>query len=124
MSSMDEKTKILYIDDEDINLQLFEINFSDKYHVMIADNGFAGLEILDENPDVLTVISDMKMPGMNGIEFIKKAKEKFPQKHFYIITGFDSSPEICEAIESQLILKQFRKPYDKNEIERALNEMY
>ena len=75
---MKGRVKILYVDDEIINLQLFEINFSKNYNVIIADNGFSGLEILENNPDISVVISDMKMPNMNGLEFIKKAKSSNP----------------------------------------------
>ena len=117
------RIKILYVDDEPINLQLFEINFSDNYQVLIADNGFSGLDVLDKNPDILIVISDMKMPNMNGLEFITKAKNNFPDKRFYLLTGFEITEEIKAALETGLILKYFRKPYSKNEIERAIKEV-
>lgn len=120
---MEEKVKILYVDDESINLQLFEINFSENYTVFIAENGFTGLEILDKNTDISVVISDMKMPKMNGLEFIKQAREKFPQKRFYMITGFDMTEEIREALDKGLIIKCFRKPYNKAEIDRAIKEV-
>ena len=62
----DNKT-ILYVDDEDVNLMLFELNFKKKFNVLTALNGEKGLEILKDNNNVEVVISDMKMPGMNGI---------------------------------------------------------
>lgn len=115
--------KILYVDDEQINLKLFEINFSEKYDVLIADNGIKGLEMLEDNPDVLVVISDMKMPKMNGLEFIKKAKEKYLDIKFYILTGFEITDEIQNALNNGLIIKYFRKPFDLNEIESSINEV-
>jgi two-component system, response regulator, stage 0 sporulation protein F len=119
---MNERHKILYVDDEIINLQLFEINFSKKYEVLTAEDGIKGLEVLTNNPDVLVVVSDMKMPNMNGIEFIKQAKERHPTIKFYILTGFEITQEIQEAIKLKLILKYFRKPFNMKEIDYAITE--
>jgi len=116
------RKKILYVDDEPINLQLFEINFSKKYTVCTAIDGFSGLKMLDENPDILAVISDMKMPGMNGIEFIEKSNEKYPEKKYFILTGYEITEVISGAIETGLIIKCFSKPFNLEEIERELKE--
>ena len=120
---MSEKTKILYVDDESINLQLFEINFRKKYQVVTALDGIKGLEILEANPEILIVVSDMRMPKMNGIEFIKRAKEKYPDKRFFILTGFEITEEIQSALQSGLILRYFKKPFNIKEIDLALAEV-
>ena len=117
-----KKVKILYVDDETINLQLFEINFSDKYVVFTVESGMEGIDILDKNPDIKIIISDMKMPNMNGIEFIKEAKKKYPEKKYFILTGFEITDEIQDALNSKLILKYFRKPFNINEIEKTIKE--
>ena len=116
--------KILYVDDELTNLLLFEANFSDKYTVVIAESGFKGLEIMENHPDISIIISDMKMPVMNGLEFIKKAKEKYPNTRFYILTGFEITPEIQNALDSGLILKYFCKPFDVNDIESTIENEF
>ena len=116
------KVKILYVDDEEINLLLFKANFNKKYEVIIAKNGFSGLEVLENNPDILIVFSDMKMPNMNGIEFITLAKSKYPDKIFYILTGFEITEEIQKALDTGLILKYFSKPFDMKEILSSINE--
>lgn len=116
------KTKILYVDDEPINLQLFKINFDKKYEVFVADDGFQGLELLNNELDILVVISDMKMPKMNGVEFIKKAKEQFPDKKFYILTGYEINSEIQDALNSGLILRYFSKPFNIKEIEKTISD--
>ena len=115
--------KILYVDDEFINLQLFEINLSRKYCVYTACDGLVALDILEKNPDIKVVISDMRMPIMTGIEFIKKAKTKFKTIKYYILTGFDITQEIEEAINSGLIVKYFRKPFNLDEIDGEINKI-
>jgi two-component system, response regulator, stage 0 sporulation protein F len=119
---MDEKTTLLYVDDEELNLKLFEINFRKKFNVLTADCGEDGLDLLKLNPQTLIVISDMKMPGMNGIEFIKLAKKDFPHIRFFILTGFDITEEIADALNERLIHKYFRKPFDMKEIEESIME--
>lgn len=119
---MKDKSKVLYVDDEPINILLFELNFKKKYTVLTAPDGFKGLEVLDNNTDTLVIITDMKMPGMNGLEFVKKAKEKFPEKKFYILTGFDITDEIKEAIESGLIVEYFSKPFQVDKMERIIED--
>ncbi len=84
-----KQAKLLYVDDEIINLQILEINFKEKYQVFTAQNALDGLEIINENPDISVVISDMRMPLISGIEFIKMARAKYPKISYYILTGFD-----------------------------------
>ena len=119
---MNEKHKILYVDDELTNLLLFELNFKKSYEVLTADTGIKGLEILNNNHDVIVVVSDMKMPVMNGMEFIKLAKKKHPDIKFYILTGFEITEEIQEAITLKWIVKYFRKPFNRNEMDNAITE--
>jgi CheY-like chemotaxis protein len=112
--------KVLYVDDEAINVMLFKANFKKTFMVITGMSGFEGLELLAQHPDVRVVISDMKMPGMNGIEFIKKAKSKYPHLIFYILTGFDITPEIEDALASGLIAEYYSKPFNVRELEGAI----
>lgn len=118
-----EKAKILYVDDEQINLEIFKLNFSKKYEVHTALNGNEGLEILNETPEILVVVSDMRMPQMNGIEFILKAQDKFPSIKYFILTGFDLTDEIEGALDTGLIKAYFRKPFNINEIDTEINKV-
>jgi two-component system, response regulator, stage 0 sporulation protein F len=119
---MDKQYKLLYVDDEPLNLKLFSINFNKLYIVLTADSGLEGLSLLANHPDIYVVISDMKMPGMNGIEFIRIAKKEFPEVHFYILTGYDISDEIDTALQEGLINKYFRKPFNMREIDSSIRE--
>ena len=117
------RNKILYIDDEVINVQLFKYNFSRKYEVITGLNGEDGLNCLDKFPEIKMVISDMRMPGMNGLEFITRAQEKYKDKTYFIITGYDINEEIKQAIETGLIRNYFKKPFNIKEIEIAIDEI-
>jgi two-component system response regulator (stage 0 sporulation protein F) len=117
---MNDTITLLYVDDEPLNLQLFAYNFKSMFDVRTAESGDAGLEMLRKEPSVSIVISDMKMPGMNGIEFIKKAKELSPNIICFILTGFDITDEILFALQEELIHQYFRKPFSMKEVEKAI----
>jgi two-component system, response regulator, stage 0 sporulation protein F len=119
---MNKKITVLYVDDEPINLELFEIIFEEKFQVLTAESGLDGLIILRSNPEISVVISDMKMPGMNGIEFIRIARQEFPYILFFILTGFEITNEIADALNEKLIDRYFRKPFDMDEIEEAIDK--
>ena len=119
---MGNNIKILYVDDEDLNLRVFYHSFKRKYTVITAYSGEEGLKILDDDDDIQVVISDMKMPEMNGIEFIKLASQKFKDIVYYILTGFEITPEIKEALENKIIFQYFKKPFNGEAIEKSIQE--
>lgn len=110
------KPKILYVDDEPLNLLLFKANLSSQYDVYTAPDGPSGLETLKCNLDINVVLTDMKMPQMSGIEFVRQATDIAPKNTFYIVSGFDVNAEIQEALDQGLIRKHFGKPFNINEI--------
>lgn len=113
---------ILYVDDEPINLTVFELNFKRKYKIVTAESGHEGLKKLDDNNEIIIVISDMRMPEMDGLEFINIAKTKYKHVGYFILTGFEITQEISLALSENLIHKYFKKPFDNNEIENAIEE--
>ena len=107
---------------EFINLELFEINLQNKFNVLTAESGMAGLELLTENPDIKVIISDMKMPIMNGIEFLKRVRGRNPNISCFILTGYGLTTDIEESIKDGLIIDCLRKPFEMNKIESVINE--
>lgn len=118
------KINLLYVDDEPINLELFRLTFKLHFNVIMAESGVVGLEKMDSHPEINIVISDMKMPGMDGLEFISTAKTKYDKIPYFILTGYEITDEISDALKNKMINKYFQKPFDKNqlleEIESAL----
>ena len=119
---MIKKPIILYVDDEEINLMLFKINMAANFNVLTAISGKKALIIIKETSNICVVISDMKMPEMNGLEFIKIAKEKNPNIHYFILTGFHINNEIEKALNEKLIIKYFSKPLNINDITTTINQ--
>jgi len=119
-----KKTSLLYVDDEKINLILFEklFNDNDKINIITANSGIDALNILNQHPEIKLIFSDMKMPKMNGIEFIKQAKTSYTNKYYYIITGYNLNKEIEEALTTGLIANYYRKPFDIKLIKETIND--
>lgn len=112
--------KILYVDDEQINLELFKINFRNDYDVRIANSALKGLEILNSE-DINVVISDLKMPQMNGLEFIEKIKTESPSKVCILLTAFMESDVMLKAINNELIFRYIMKPWRKEELKQIID---
>lgn len=112
---------ILYVDDEKDNLFVFQANFRRKFEVHTSSSPLDALDQLALNyQDIQVVISDMRMPHMNGLSFIKKAKEQYSHIAYFLLTGYGYNEEIQEALSSQLIDHCFTKPFDVSEIEKAI----
>lgn len=122
---MNEKKAItvLYVDDEEINLYIFKNSFSHKYSVITASSGEEGLaKLSDHQNDIIVVISDMRMPQMNGVEFITEARKIHDHIFYFILTGFEYSNEIKSAIENKIVQKFFTKPFDIEEISQTIED--
>ncbi|MFZ9980443.1 MAG: response regulator [Cyclobacteriaceae bacterium] len=123
---MKTDVRVLYVDDEQINTFIFERMLNDYFGVITVNTGEAGLEVLRKEPGTIhAVVSDMRMPGMDGLTFIKKAKEEFPALPFFLMTAFADQSEIAEAIEKKLITGCLQKPIEPDiisvEILRNIN---
>ena len=95
---MKKKTKILVVDDEAIVRESLRDWLSDVGHqVFIAEDGPHALEIIEEEK-LGIVIADLVMPGMDGIELLKKAKEISPSIEVIIITAYGSIPTAIAAM--------------------------
>ncbi len=117
------KPTILFVDDEVINLFVLKKRFEGDYEVLTAESGEDALEVISKNKEALNaVISDLRMPGIDGLELIGQVKPTLPNIPFFLLTGYDYSPEINEALESGLITSTFKKPFDYNTINRKLQE--
>ena len=94
-----QNTKILLIDDEVDIVRVLSMSLrSDGYDVVTAYSGEEGLEVFDrESPNV--VLTDIKMPGMDGLEVLKKVKALDPESEVIIITGHGDIDSAIEALQ-------------------------
>ncbi|MCG8529528.1 MAG: response regulator [Desulfovibrionales bacterium] len=90
--------KILVIDDEQPTLTMFELLLSTLGHeVLLANSGETGLDVFREHKPPL-VLTDIKMPGMNGIEVLGRLKEEEPDVEVVVITGHGDMDVAIKAL--------------------------
>ena len=114
--------RILYVDDEVINLELLQLTFMNDYEVLTAKSAKEGLRLLELHPDIHVVISDLKMPVMNGLDFIKVVKQKDPARVCMLLTGFMESEVMLEGFNKELIFRYLMKPWEKNHLDETIQE--
>lgn len=115
--------KILYIDDESINLRLFQISFKKFYDITTAESGEEGLEILKENKfDV--IVSDQRMPGMSGTEFMAAAKEYKSDSKFILLTGYTDIEALEKAVNKVGLWQFIKKPWEPSNFKIIIDNAF
>ncbi|WP_304508895.1 HDOD domain-containing protein [Anaerotignum sp.] len=116
--------KILLVDDEIPILKALERAFFDTdYDIYTAQSGEQALGIL-ENTEVNLVISDMKMPFMDGYELLSKIKEKYPQTIRIILSGYTEEKTIIKAIIKNIAKVYFFKPWNNEELIHCVEQLF
>ncbi|MEC2075992.1 response regulator [Metabacillus fastidiosus] len=115
------KEKILIVDDQyGIRILLNEVFQKEGYETHQAANGIQALEIVEKNvPDL--VLLDMKIPGMDGIEILKRMKVIDKDIRVIIMTAYGELDMIQEAKDLGA-LTHFAKPFDIDEIRGAVRK--
>ncbi|MES2503428.1 MAG: response regulator [Myxococcota bacterium] len=114
---------IMVVDDDDLLRELVANEFETKgYKVHLAGNGIEALKILEENPDISIILSDVRMPKMDGIELLKNVKAKDPKTPVFIfISGYsDYEPSEINAMGADRV---FDKPFNINKIFEAVSKL-
>jgi response regulator RpfG family c-di-GMP phosphodiesterase len=113
------KYKILIVDDEPANLRLLDRLFRRDYQIVSAESGSEGLELLKQH-DIALIISDQRMPGMSGTEFLMYASQIRPQTVRIILTGYTDVNALVEAINSGIIYKYVTKPWLNEDLKQTV----
>ncbi|MFX3624409.1 MAG: response regulator [Ectobacillus sp.] len=113
--------KILIVDDQyRIRILLNEVFQKEGYKTYQAANGFQAIDIVKKDkPDL--VILDMKIPGMDGIEILKRLKEIEPDIKVILMTAYGELDMIQEAKDLGALM-HFAKPFDIDEMRKAVRQ--
>jgi response regulator RpfG family c-di-GMP phosphodiesterase len=119
---MKDLPRVLYVDDEAINLELLQLTFKNELDVLTALSAREGLDILTQNPEIHVIISDLKMPEMNGLEFIKEVKSRDESKICMLLTAYLESEIMLEGFNKELIFRYLMKPWNKDGLYETIQE--
>lgn len=113
--------RILCVDDEPAILQAFQRNFRKKFEIEVAESGDDALALLREGGEQFAVIvSDLKMPGMDGIEFLKRARSISPESVRMMLTGNADMNVAIEAVNQGNVFQFLTKPCSMDLMATAL----
>ena len=119
LKNIDKNIKILYVEDDEIareNGVEYLQNFFEQIYE--ASDAIKALQLYEKyQPDI--IITDIQMPKLNGLEFVKKIRQKDKKTQIIIITAFCDRDYLLKAIELQLV-KYLVKPVKEKEFEEAL----
>ncbi|WP_293150474.1 MULTISPECIES: SpoIIE family protein phosphatase [unclassified Microcoleus] len=116
------KLKLMVVDDEPDNLDLLYRTFRRDFQVYKADSALSALEVLDEQGEMAVIISDQRMPEMNGTEFLGKTVERFPDTIRILLTGYTDVEDLVEAINAGQVFKYITKPWNPEELKSVINQ--
>jgi two-component system, NtrC family, response regulator HupR/HoxA len=107
------RLRLLIIDDEENILESLTEVLGDTFEILTAHSADEAREVFDrENPELL--LSDQRMPGMTGIDFLKEIQEREPGSIRMLITGYSDIDTVIEAVNHQVLYRYVTKPW-KNE---------
>lgn len=114
---MNEQVRILFVDDEENVLKALKRLFMDEdYEILTANTGPAGLAILEKAPEVQVIISDYRMPEMNGVEFLQQVHKRWPETVRIVLSGFADTASVVSAINEGQIYKFIPKPWNDDDL--------
>jgi signal transduction histidine kinase len=115
--------RVLYIDDEENNLQAFRASFRRQYEIYTAISADEGLLIL-QNLDIHVIIADQKMPNTTGVEFFKSIIDTYPDPVRILLTGYTDIEALADAINHGDIYRYITKPWNDLELHNSIKNAY
>ena len=115
------KFDVLVVDDEEDNLDAFRFSFRRSFTLHYAIGGQAALERL-RTLDAAVIVSDQRMPGMNGIELLERAKQIRPDAVGILLTAYADLDVLIHAVNSGAVDRYIQKPWDSKELSIVLRQ--
>jgi serine phosphatase RsbU (regulator of sigma subunit)/FixJ family two-component response regulator len=123
MSQANRKNlKLMVVDDEPDNLDLLYRTFRREYRVYRADGALSALETLEREGEMALIISDQRMPIMNGTELLSKTVDRFPETIRILLTGYTDVEDLVDAINSGHVFKYITKPWNPEELKSTVQQ--
>jgi response regulator RpfG family c-di-GMP phosphodiesterase len=115
-----KRPRVLCVDDDPGVLEGLELSLSRQFEVITAVGGEAAVAILKQTRDLHVLISDMRMPGMSGIEVLAKAHELQPDATRVLLTGYADMDSAIAAINQGHIFRFLNKPCKREDLIEAV----
>jgi DNA-binding NtrC family response regulator len=115
--------RVLYLDDDQGNLDSFKANFRQEFEVFTATNPVEAYNLIDSER-IQIVITDHNMPSMSGVEFLESISKDFPYVQRILLTGFTDLVPVVEAVNKGKVFRILTKPFNMKEIAKMVSEAW
>ena len=112
---------VLFVDDEEPNLVVFEAVCGDDFPVLTASSAADGLALMKEH-EIGVVLTDQRMPGMTGIELLEKVETEYPDTIRLLITAYSDLQAAEDAINRGHVRRYMRKPWEPEVLRAELRD--
>lgn len=114
---------VLYVDDDALNLRVFEANFGRRLPTILCGSPTQALELLEQRrSEIGVVLSDQRMPGMSGVELLEQARTLAPEARRMLVTAYADMQAVVDAVNRGQVTRYFVKPWDRADLLAALEE--
>ncbi|MDH3351542.1 MAG: response regulator [Gammaproteobacteria bacterium] len=114
--------KVLFVDDEPNVLQSIRRGLRKQFDVHVAEGGEAALQLLHGEHNFAVIVSDMRMPGMNGVELLSRVKQLWPDTVRMMLTGNADQETAVDAVNHGDIFRFLNKPCENTALSEAVKE--
>lgn len=120
MCAIDAEYTILLVDDEENILRSLKRQLVDmEYRLLTVSSAARGLEVL-ASQEVSVIISDQRMPGISGTDFLTIARERYPDTVRILLTAYSDMQDTIDAVNKGGIYKFIHKPWDDHELKQVI----
>lgn len=112
--------KILFVDDEEKVLDSIRRDLRKRFHIYTAGSGIEALDILKEQGPFAVIVSDMRMPFMDGIQLLAAVKDQYPETVRLMLTGNADQETATEAVNKGQIFRFLNKPCSTSTLAMAI----
>ena len=120
---IDKKPRILYVDDDSRQLSAFKAAFRRDYEIYLAQSVAEGKEVLGLE-DIDIILTDQRMPGETGVEFLESIANGYPDLIKILITGYTDLKDAVNAINRGHIYGYLNKPWDEDELKITIKNAF
>ncbi len=113
--------RILFVDDNPNFLASIRRLLGSNYSITTADSGEQALELIGQQEPFAVIVSDLKMPNMDGITFLAKAKDISPNSVRILFTGYANLENAIAAVNNGYVFRILTKPCQEEDIKRAVD---
>jgi response regulator RpfG family c-di-GMP phosphodiesterase len=122
-TQQEEKIRILYVDDEENNLQAFKATFRRDFKVFLAISAKEGEDILSRE-EIDLIITDQRMPEKTGVEFLESIIPTYPKPIRLLLTGYTDIQAVIDAINKGQVYHYLTKPWEEDYLRTVIKNAY